>query len=308
MASSADPVVNFPSIRPPIFVASRSLPMNRLNSPPSPPPTTPSPTLVETTVQHLAKACEEWGFFMVISHGIPVSLIDDVISLSQEFHNLSDEDKAEFTDKGVITHPHWAFPLKRQGFNDVAKEYCRETRKVARKLLEGISESLDLEPEAIAKATGFDTGHQVFIANLYPPCPRPELALGMPPHSDHGFLALLIQNDIGGIQISHKGNWVNGEPLPNSILVNTADQLEVASNVRYRSVLHEFVNKKETRISVVTVNGPDLEKEVRPMPELMEREEAVFRGMKFKEYYELQQKNKLDGKTCMDHIRIKPRE
>ncbi|KAK4266287.1 hypothetical protein QN277_027234 [Acacia crassicarpa] len=293
------------------------------------------PQLHAKAVQHLAKACEEWGFFMVINHGIPVSLIDDVISLSQKFHNLSDEDKAEFTDKGVstpircgtsfspksedvhywrdylkvITHPHWAFPHKPQGFNDEAKEYCRETRKVARKLLEGISESLDLEPEAIAKATGFDTGHQVFIANLYPPCPRPELALGMPPHSDHGFLALLIQNDIGGLQISHKGNWVNVEPLPNSILVNTADQLEVASNGKYRSVLHRaVVNKKETRISVVTVNGPDLEKEVRPMPELMEREEAVFRGMKFKEYYELQQKNRLDGKTCMDHIRTKPRE
>lgn len=111
--------------------------------------------------------------------------------------------------------------------SDVAKEYCRETRKVARKLLEGISESLDLEPDAIAKATGFDTGLQVFIANLYPPCPQPELALGMPPHSDHGFLALLIQNGIGGLQISHKGKWVNVKPLPNSILVNTGDQLEV---------------------------------------------------------------------------------
>ncbi|KAI9115114.1 hypothetical protein K1719_014127 [Acacia pycnantha] len=290
MASSADPVVNFPSIRATDIcsikaVADESAKLSAIaatyNSLTDPRQRQVSdeltaqipiidfslllsndPQLHAKAVQHLAKACKEWGFFMVISHGIPVSLIDDVISLSQEFHNLSDEDKAEFTDKGVLT------PI-------------RETRKVARKLLEGISESLDLEPEAIAKATGFDTGHQVFIANLYPPCPRPELALGMPPHSDHGFLALLIQNDIGGIQISHKGNWVNVEPLPNSILVNTADQLEVASNRRYRSVLHRaVVNKKETRISVVTVNGPDLEKE----------------------------KNRLDGKTCMDHIRIKPRE
>ena len=111
----------------------------------------------------------------------------------------------------------------------MAKEYCKETRRVAGKLLEMISKSLDLEPNAIAKVTGFDNGHQVFIANLYPPCPQPELALGMPPHSDHGFFALLIQNGIGGLQISHKGKWVNVNPLPNSILVNTADQLEVNS-------------------------------------------------------------------------------
>lgn len=58
-----------------------------------------------------------------------------------------------------------------------------------------------------------------------------------------------------------------------------------------QSVLHRaVVNKKETRKSVVTANGPDLEKVVEPMPELMKTEEAVFRGMKFNEYYELQQK------------------
>ena len=74
-------------------------------------------------------------------------------------------------------------------------------------------------------------------------------------------------------------------------------------------MLHRAVlNNKDTRISVVTVNGPDLEKEVKPMAELIEKEEALFRGMKFKDYYELQQNNRLDGKTCMDHTRIKSLE
>lgn len=293
------------------------------------------PQLHAKGVQDLAKACEEWGFFMVMNHGIAESLIDEVMSLSQKFHNLSVEEKAEFADKGVstpircgtsfnakaenvhywrdylkvITHPEWAFPHKPESFNDVAKEYCKVARGVARKLLEAISEGLGLEPNAIAKATDFDTGFQVFIANLYPPCPQPEMALGMPPHSDHGLLTLLTQNGIGGLQINHNGKWVNVNPLPKCILVNTADQLEVASNGRYRSILHRAaLNNKDTRISLVSVNGPDLEKVVGPVPELLEKEEAVFRGMNYKDYFELQQKNRLDGKTCMDHIRIKPRD
>ena len=113
--------------------------------------------------------------------------------------------------------------------SDVAKEYCRETRRVAGKLLEGLSEGLDLKPDAIAKATGFGNGFQVFVANLYPPCPQPELARGLPAHIDLGFLDFIIQNGVCGLQISHKGKWVNVNPVPNSILVNTAAQLEVNS-------------------------------------------------------------------------------
>ncbi|XP_054805417.1 2-oxoglutarate-dependent dioxygenase 19-like [Prosopis cineraria] len=155
---------------------------------------------------------------------------------------------------------------------------------------------MGFEPNAVAEATGFDSGLQVSIASLYPPCPQPELALGMHPHSDHGFLVLHVQIEISGLQISHNGKWVNVSPFP------TPSSSTLQINLRptpsspraicgKQSVLHRaVVNKKETRKSVVTANGPDLEKVVEPMPELMKTEEAVFRGMKFNEYYELQQK------------------
>ncbi|KAJ7955570.1 protein DMR6-LIKE OXYGENASE 2-like [Quillaja saponaria] len=291
------------------------------------------PELHAKGVQHLARACEDWGFFMVTNHGIPESLMDDVINMSHKFHDMSVEEKAEFADKGVsnpirfgtsfnakmedihswrdylkviIKYPaDFTFPLKPAGFKELAQEYCQVTKAVARKLLEGISESLGLEPNAIAKATDFDAGLQVLIANLYPPCPQPELALGMPPHSDHGLLTLLTQNGIDGLQINHKGKWVKVNPLPKCIIVNTSDQLEVVSNGRYRSILHRAtLNNKDTRISLAINNGPQFEKVVGPAEELLKKEEAVFRSMSYKEYFELQQKNRLDGKACLDHVRI----
>ena len=75
-----------------------------------------------------------------------------------------------------------------------------------------------------------ERGKQIFIANLYPTCPQPELVMGMPPHSDHGLLILLMQNGIGGLQIQYKGKWVNVGTHSNSFLVNTGDHIEVDAN------------------------------------------------------------------------------
>ena len=114
--------------------------------------------------------------------------------------------------------------------SEISLEYSQRVREVARGLLEGISESLGLEESYTDKALDLEQGKQIFIANLYPTCPQPELALGLPPHSDHGLLTLLIQNGIGGLQIHHEGKWVTVGALPNSFLVNTGDHLEVHSD------------------------------------------------------------------------------
>lgn len=51
--------------------------------------------------------------------------------------------------------------------------------------------------------------------------------MGMPPHSDHGILSLLTQNGIGSFQLQHNGMRINVNAMPNSFLVDIADQLEV---------------------------------------------------------------------------------
>jgi isopenicillin N synthase-like dioxygenase len=99
---------------------------------------------------------------------------------------------------------------------------------VVRELLKGISESMGMEASYILKAMNMESaGLQSFVANLYPPCPQPDLAMGLPPHSDHGLLTVVTQNGIGGLQLQRNGKWVNVHALPNSLLVNTSDQLEV---------------------------------------------------------------------------------
>ena len=106
-------------------------------------------------------------------------------------------------------------------------EYCKRTREVASELMRGISKSLKLEESYIQKAMDLDLGSQLLVANLYPPCPRPEDTIGLPPHTDHGLMTLLIQNELPGLQVMHNGKWVSDNAPPNSFLVNIGDHMEV---------------------------------------------------------------------------------
>ncbi|XP_028783506.1 flavanone 3-dioxygenase 2-like [Neltuma alba] len=282
--------------------------------------TSPDSQIHAAAVRKLGQACQHWGFFMITNHGIPESLMEHVLDKAIEFHNLPLEEKKEFCNddllpsikygtsalsRGVGGNVHYwidhlkvynfhgqlNFPHKPPGFKEIAVEYSKAIRGLSRTLLQGISESLGLKPDAIIEYSGFDHGYQKLQLNLYPPCPQPDLALGLPPHTDNGFLDILIQNGIRGLQLKHNGKWVNVDPLPNSLIVNTGDQLEVVSNGRYKSVWHRaVVNEKETRVSVVAANGPEADKEMGPAPELLEKEKPLFKSMTYKDYVRLQRK------------------
>ncbi|KAF8032087.1 hypothetical protein BT93_D1104 [Corymbia citriodora subsp. variegata] len=284
-------------------------------------------------VSDLAKACQDWGFFMVINHGVPESQMKAMVDMLTGFFDLTEEEKKEFEWKNVLdpirfgtsfnasvekvffwrdylkvrVHPKFHCPTKPEGFSEVLAEYSGAVRKLARELLKGISESLGLEPDYIGQAMNMDSSLQILTANLYPPCPQPELAMGMPPHSDHGLLTILMQNGIGGLQVHHGGKWVMIDPVPNAFLVNTGDHLEIMSNGKYKSVLHRaVVNNNSTRMSIVVSNGPSPDTVVTPAEQLVDGENnrAVYTGMKYKDFLELQQSSVLDGKSGLDRVKI----
>ncbi|GFS37255.1 hypothetical protein Acr_00g0050910 [Actinidia rufa] len=173
----------------------------------------------------------------LVNHGVPETLMKAVLDGCNEFFNLPMEEKMEFATKdiwkpirfgtGVDTKVEKILLLEglHQGvlrtlsftFSanlKAAQEYCKRCREVSMELLKGISESLGFEETYIEKAMDLKSGFQLFAANLYPPCPQPELAMGIPAHTDHGLLTLLIENGIGGLQIQHNGKWFHVNPLP----------------------------------------------------------------------------------------------
>ncbi|CAL5204051.1 unnamed protein product [Lathyrus oleraceus] len=141
--------------------------------------TSDDPQIHAKAVQELAKACAEWGFFMLINHGVPESLMEELMKKSQEFHDLPVEEKMEFCDNGDPFSP-----------------------------------------------------------------------------------------------IRH-------------------------GNGKYSSVLHRAIlNNKDTRISVVVLNGPAHDKEIGPAPQLLEKEKPLFKSIKYGDYFLVQQKSRFsEGRT-----------
>lgn len=284
-------------------------------------------------IKDIGYACREWGFFMVINHGVPKELKEEMLGACQSFFDLTEEAKLEYAGKSLFdpirigtsfnitvdkqlfwrdylkvhVHPHFHAPHKPAVFREISEEYCKRAREVAQQLLKGISESLGLEADFINEKMEVGLGSQLLVVNLYPPCPQPAVAIGLPPHSDHGLLTLLMQNEQDGLQVLHKGKWVSIAPLPNSFIVNTGDHLEILTNGKYKSVIHRaMVNKEATRISIGTAHGPPLDKIVSPALELVAEggDRLAYRGIKYKEYLEVQQSNQLNGKTCLDYVRL----
>ena len=118
-----------------------------------------------------------------------------------------------------------------------AVNYSKETKFLYIMVVRAILESLGLAETTkdIDENDGdhhiikeFQDGSQLLVVNCYPSCPEPDLTLGIPPHSDYGFLTLLLQDEVKGLQIQHEGRWVTVEPIPNSFVINVGDHLEVS--------------------------------------------------------------------------------
>jgi len=81
---------------------------------------------------------------------------------------------------------------------------------------------------------------------------------------------------------------------------------QILSNGKYKSVVHRAVaNTKGIRFSVGIAHGPELDTIVGPAPELVgDDDPAAYRAIKYRDYMQLQQNHELDGKSCLDRIRI----
>ncbi|KAH7669540.1 Flavanone 3-dioxygenase protein [Dioscorea alata] len=168
--------------------------------------------------------------------------------------------------------PHW--PSSPIDLREVGMEYAKENKRVFMVIMEAVFESLGLGLGlGLEMKREFEEGSQMMVMNCFPACPEPELTMGMPAHSDYGFLTLLVQDDVEGLQVQFEDEWITVQPLPDSILVNVGDHLEIFSNGKYKSVLHRvFVNSSKSRISIASLHSLPSEKVVSPSPFLINEE------------------------------------
>ncbi|KMS96524.1 hypothetical protein BVRB_8g202170 [Beta vulgaris subsp. vulgaris] len=274
----------------------------------------------ERLIKLIAKASSEVGLFQIVNHGIPSDVIERFQKVGKEFFELSQEEKERYGKlpgsvegygsslqkeddgkKGMkkgwvdhIFHRVWPpsainlrfWPTILTSYREVNEEYAKYLRRVGDKLFTYLSLGLGLERHELREGAGGDDIEYLLKINYYPPCPRPDLALGVPAHSDMSAITLLVPNDVPGLQICKDDRWYNVNYVPNAIVIHIGDQIEIMSNGKYKAVMHRTtVSKDKTRFSWPVFLEPPLEQIVGPISKLINKQNpARFTSQKYRDY------------------------
>ncbi|KAB2629283.1 1-aminocyclopropane-1-carboxylate oxidase 5-like [Pyrus ussuriensis x Pyrus communis] len=246
------------------------------------------------TLAEVANGCEEWGFFQLVNHGISEELLERVKKVTGDFFRMERQENFKnstlmkaVNENKKLENVDWEdvftllddneWPSKTPGFKETMEEYRRELKKLAERVMEVMDENLGLPKGYMKKAfNGGEEDNAFFGTKVshYPPCPKPELVTGLRAHTDAGGVILLFQDDkVRGLQILKDGQWIDVQPLRNSIVINTGDQIEVLSNGRYKSVWHRVLaTPTGNRRSIASFYNPSMKATIAPAPELVKKE------------------------------------
>ncbi|CAN1312063.1 1-aminocyclopropane-1-carboxylate oxidase homolog 1 [Linum perenne] len=154
---------------------------------------------------------------------------------------------------------------------EILPKYTAEMTKIGDLLFQLLSEGLGLETNHLKDMGCLETIGYAF--HYYAPCPQPELTLGCVHHTDIDFITVISQDQVGGLQVLRHNSWIDVPCMPEAMVVNVGDMLQLISNDRYVSSLHRVIAKKVgPRISNATYFGHATSKSTRlygPIKELL---------------------------------------
>ncbi|XP_076927597.1 flavanone 3-dioxygenase 3-like [Bidens hawaiensis] len=285
-------------------------------------------------IDQVHAACNQLGFFQVINHGIPTSLMKDALDSAEQFFDLPSDEKMSFASTDVhnpvrygtsMNHgtdkvfywrdfiKHYANPISEwihlwpsnpPTYKEKMGSYAKAVNVLQKKLTEVVFESLGLNAKYLDD--DIKEGSQVMAVNCYPFCPEPDLALGMPPHTDYGTLTILNQSHQGLEIMDRDKNWHSVPYIKGALIVQLGDQLEVISNGRYKSIPHRAIlNVQTKRFSIASLHSMQLDKKVGPAPELVdEQHPAAYKEGSFTEFLDYISIKSLTEGKYIDMLKI----
>ncbi|KAK6941725.1 Non-hem dioxygenase N-terminal domain [Dillenia turbinata] len=256
----------------------------------------PSSKEEEDELAKLKSALSSWGCMQVIGHGIPEALLDKVQDIAKQFFALPEEEKQKYArvdnetegygNDRVVSEEQildWTdrlsllvlpkdqripkfWPENPIEFGEILNEFSMKVKLVLTHVLKAMAKSLNLEGNIFTNKFGESAIVRARFC-FYPSCSKPDQVHGLKPHFDGtGMTAILLDNEVEGLQIFKDNQWFGATSIPYALFINPGDQMEILSNGIFKSPLHRVVtNAKATRISIAIALKPDPEEEIGPL-------------------------------------------
>ncbi|XP_042381989.1 1-aminocyclopropane-1-carboxylate oxidase homolog 1-like isoform X2 [Zingiber officinale] len=202
-------------------------------------------------VEELMHAATTYGFFQVVNHGIAGDVLDAMLQGVTQFHEGPIEVKKQYYtrdlrkkvrfnsnfDLYVSRVANWRDTLSctmapeppqleelPDACRDIIFQFANHIQSLGTLLLELFSEALGLRSDHLIQME-CDKGLYI-LGQYYPPCPQPDLTLGASKHTDPDFITILLQDQIGGLQVMHQNQWLDVPPSTGALVVNIGDLLQ----------------------------------------------------------------------------------
>jgi len=260
----------------------------------------------QTVAARIGEACRDSGFFYVVGHGVEEELQRELCAAGRAYFARDDHVKREvrmalggrawrgyfgvgdeltsgvpdhkeglyFGAELAADHPLVAagtpmhgpnlFPDASPALRALVLEYMARMTQLGHRLVEGIALSLALESSYFADRYTAEPLTLFRIFN-YPPLRDPS-RWSVGEHTDYGLLTILLQDDVGGLEIRSRSRWIAAPPVPESFVCNIGDMLDRMTRGVFRSTPHRVRNPSaRDRLSCAFFFDPNFFAHIHPI-------------------------------------------
>jgi isopenicillin N synthase-like dioxygenase len=282
------------------------------------------PNADETVARDLAAALASWGAFELADHGVPKGTIDGAFAAAADFFRLPLEERLKVRidrhNRGYAPLHQTVYPGNRPdlkesfnvgtaltaddpdvragkplhgvnqwpeltGFRAAVESYFNALLALGDRLLGPLALQLGMAPSALRARYR----KPIAFMRLFHYPPNSDVAqneFGAAEHKDYGFLTVLAQDSIGGLEVrSPDGGLVLAPPNPGNFIVNAGDMLSEITGAAIRSAPHRVINRASVgRYSIPFFYDPDFDARFEGLPQLSAGEFLLKKFNKFYQY------------------------